>query len=59
MGDGISMEDKSKLPMDIRNIFWQTSINDQRPKLRLCINNILIQGLLDTGTDVTIIIPKS
>ena len=37
-------------------IFWQASINDQRPNLRVHINNIVIVGLLDTGADVTFII---
>ena len=40
-------------------IFWQTSINDQRPKLRVCVNGIFIEGLLDTGADVSIITPES
>ena len=34
-------------------IFWQTYINDQRPKLRVCINGIVIVGLIDTGVDVS------
>ena len=40
-------------------IFCQTSIYDQRPKLRVHINSILIEGLLDMGTDMSIIIPAS
>ena len=42
-----------------KGIFWQTSINDQRPKLRVCINSIFIKGLLVTGVDVSIITPES
>ena len=41
----------------IKPALWQTFINDQRPKR--WINDILIEGLLDTGPDVTIISPKS
>ena len=36
-------------------IFWPTSINDQRPKLGVHIDDIVIEGLLDTVADVTII----
>ena len=36
-------------PSEIGNIFWQTSINDQRPKLSMGINGIVIVGLIDTG----------
>ena len=56
LDDGISMEDKSKIPIGNRKrIFWQTSINDQRPKLRVHINGIVIVCLIDTGVDVSII----
>ena len=34
-------------------------MNDQRPKLRVHINDIMIEGLLDTGVDVTIITLES
>ena len=40
-------------------MFWQTTINDQRPKLKIQINGIEIEGLVDTGGDVTIMSPKS
>lgn len=43
----------------IKQIFWQTSINEQRPKLRIRINGLVLEGLVDTGADVTIITPKS
>lgn len=41
-----------------KSLFWQTSINYQKPKLRVHKNNIVIKGLLDTGADVTIITPE-
>ena len=40
-------------------IFWQTSINEQRPQLRVCVNGKFITGLLDTGVDVSIITSES
>ena len=43
----------------IKQLFWQTSINDQRPKLKMQINDIIIEGLVDTDADVTIIAPES
>ena len=50
------MEDGSKTPVGHRkHIFWQTSINDQRPKLRVCINGIFNGGLLDMGADVSLL----
>ena len=39
----------------IKQVFWQTSINEQRPKLKIRINVIVTEGLVDTGMDVTII----
>lgn len=38
----------------IKQIFWQTSINDQKPKLKIQIKDIASKGLVDTGADVTI-----
>ena len=35
--------------------FGQTSINEQRPKLKIWINNVVIEGLVDTHADVTMI----
>ena len=40
-------------------VFWKTVVNDQRPKLMVQMNGIDIEGLVDTGADVTIISPKS
>ncbi|KAL6068070.1 hypothetical protein STEG23_001423 [Scotinomys teguina] len=52
--------DESEIPKNtIKRIFWQTSINEQRPKLRIRINGLVLEGLVDTGADVTIITPKS
>ncbi|ERE67690.1 protease-like protein [Cricetulus griseus] len=42
-----------------KRIFWQASINDKRPQLKVKINNEVISGLVDTGADVTIITQKS
>ena len=41
------------------HIFWKTAINDQRPKIRVCINGIVIEGLIDKGADVSIITLES
>lgn len=49
-------ESSWRIPVENRKcLFWQTYINDQRSKLRVQINNIIIKGLLDMGVDVTII----
>ena len=54
------MEDESKIPLGNRkHIFWQISIYDQRPELRVRINNIVIEELLGTGMEVAIITPES
>lgn len=58
LDDRIVLEDEPKIPGGTRTcILWQTSINDQRPKLKVQKNNIIIEGLLDTGEDVTINTP--
>lgn len=31
----------------IKPVFWQTFIKEQRPKLKLRINNIVTEGLID------------
>lgn len=33
-------------------VFWQTAIHDQRPKLKVFISNIEVEGIVDTGADV-------
>ena len=58
--DKLNVENESRNMIGQRkHIFLQTSINEQRPKLRVCINGIFMEGLLDTGADVTIITPES
>ena len=60
LNDKINVENESRNLMEQRKcIFWQNSINEQRPKLRVCINGIFITGLLDTGAYVSIITPES
>ena len=60
LDNGINMEDKSKIPVGDRTcIFLQTSINDQRPKLRVHTNNIVTEGLLDMNAEVNIFSPES
>lgn len=39
-------------------MFWPTVVINQKPKLKLQMNDFEI-GLVDTGADVTIISPKS
>ena len=52
--------DKTKYSGETRKqVFWQIAISDQRPKLKIQINGIEIEGLVDIGTDITIISPKS
>lgn len=42
-----------------KQIFWQTAINDQRPKQKIQIKSMIIKGLLGTGANVTAISPKT
>lgn len=42
-----------------KQVFWQTTINYQRPKLKLYLDKIEIGGLADTKTDITIILQVS
>lgn len=39
-------------------MFWETVVSDQRPKLRLQVIDIGIEGLMDTGDNATIISHK-
>lgn len=57
--EGSPMDNSKSLKGSEKRIFWQTSIEDQRPKLKILVNNIEIEGMVDTGADVTIISPKS
>ena len=53
------MENESKIPTGNRKcIFWKTSINDQKPKLRVHINGTVNVNLIDMGTDDSIITPE-
>ncbi|MBV2133728.1 pol protein [Pseudomonas sp. MAP12] len=54
-----SDEESSMNGQNEKRIFWQASINDKRPQLKVKINNKVISGLVDTGADVTIITQKS
>lgn len=40
-------------------VFWQTMVNDQRPKLMVQMHGIDIDGLVDTRADVNILAQKS
>lgn len=42
-----------------KQIFWHTTINDQRPWLEIHVNDNEIEGLVDNGVDVTIRSSKS
>lgn len=42
-----------------KRVFWQTVINDERPKLKIKLNGIEIEGLLDSSADVPIISQES
>lgn len=42
----------------IKQVFWLTSINYQRPNLKIQINDLGIKDLVDTEADVTIITTK-
>ena len=37
------------------DVYWVQSITNQRPNLKLIIEGKSFEGLIDTGTDVTII----
>lgn len=50
---------EKKSEENIKHAFWQIDINDQKPSLKIKINNIGIKGLLDIKVDITIILPKS
>lgn len=52
--------DKTKFSGEnIKQVFWKTSINDLRPKLKIQASGIEIEGLGDTGKDVNNNAPKS
>lgn len=35
----------------ITRVFWQISINEQRPKLKIYINDVVTEDLVDTGRE--------
>lgn len=39
---------------DTKNIFWQTTLNNKRPKLKLQLDGIELKSLVDTEADITI-----
>ena len=54
--DKTTSADKTEKSAETRKqVFWQTAINDQRPKLNIQLNGNEIEGLFYTGTDLTII----
>jgi len=36
-------------------LFWQTAVNDQRPKLMLQMNGVDVEGLVDIGSAIIIV----
>ena len=55
LDDGINREEKSKILRGNRKCrFWEIVINGQRPKIRVHINDIVTEGLLDTAADLPI-----
>ena len=59
LDDGMEVEDEPNTPVKHRKcIFWQTSVSDQRPKLRMYINGNLIKGLLDTDVNIVSLPPN-
>ena len=59
LDDEINMEDESKTPVGNRKHILADFYNYQRPKLRVCINDVAIEGLIDIGAGVSIITPES
>ena len=53
LDNSTSIEGRTKSSTEIiKQIFWQTYINEQRPKLKIWTNDIAIEGLVDTVVDV-------
>ena len=42
-----------------KRVSWQIAVKDQRPSLKLQVNGIKIEDLMDTRADITIISQKS
>lgn len=59
-GDSAASVEKTKISGDIRKqVFWRIAIRDQSSKLKIQINEVATESLVDTEADVTIISPKS
>lgn len=59
LDEGTTIEERTKNSREtLKQLFWQTSINKQRPKSKIGINDTVIECLVDTVMDVTIIAPK-
>jgi hypothetical protein len=55
-----TLTDKTRDLKDTRKqIFWQTAINDQRPKMKLQLDGIEIEDLVDFMADIPIILQDS
>lgn len=60
LDDRKAVEERTKNSGEtIKQWFWQISRSEQRSKLKIKINYIVIEGLIDTGADVKIIAPES
>ena len=60
MKNRTAIEERTKTSGEtIKWLFWQASINEQRPKLKIQINGVVIEDLVETGVDVTVILSKS
>ena len=56
LDDRKAIEERTKNSGEtIKKLFWQFSINEQRQKLTIRINDIVIEGLIDTGVGITIL----
>ena len=60
LDDRTAIEERTKNSGEtIKQVFWQIFINEQRPKLKIWINDIVIEVLVVIGADVTIISSES
>ena len=60
LDDRKAIEERTKNSGEtLKKLFWQFSINEQRQKLTIRINDIVIEGLVDTSADVRIISSES
>lgn len=60
MNDRKALEGKTYISGEtIKQIFWQTSINDQRPTLKISTSDNVIEVLVDIRADVTTISVES